>query len=224
MDTLQLHREKFRSWFDTTINEQFQLRHELVGQTLEGIFYTPKVDGWDIELTDSGAIHLPLGYLTMATSTGNFYRMDTNYQSWSGGIFGILLSKIDVIETHNPQVFPLVKQFFQNNTWDSFKGAKIKQIDWNWKREPNCKQDGKILSIKQAHKYLLEDSFVPESFVFHFDNNKNVFFFALEPDTLLEDQKTYTLISGGEEILIFFDKADLKRWNINTIGFQIRQD
>ena len=82
MDTLQLQREKFKSWFDTTINQQFQLRQELVEQTLEGIFYTSKVDGWDIELEDSGAIHLPLGYLTLVTTTGNLYRIDTNYQSW----------------------------------------------------------------------------------------------------------------------------------------------
>ena len=65
---------------------------------------------------------------------------------------------------------------------------------------------------------------MPESFLFHFDNDISVFFFALEPDALFEDEKTYTLISGGEEILIFFDKADLKRWNINTIGFQIQQE
>ena len=224
MDTLQLQREKFKSWFDTIINQQFQLRQELVGQTLEGIYYTSKVDGWDIDLTDSGVVHLPLGYLTIATTTGHFYRMDTNYQSWCGGIFGILLSKIDVNESHNPNVFPLVNQFFQDETWDNIKGAKIKQIDWNWKREPNCKLDGQILSIKQAHKYLVEDSFVPESFLFHFDNDISVFFFALEPDALFEDEKTYTLISGGVEILIFFDKADLKRWNINTIGFQIQQE
>lgn len=224
MNTRQFHREKFKSWFGKTINEQFQLRHELVGQALEGIFYTPKVDGWDIELTGSGAIHLPLGYLTIATTTGQFYRMDTNYQSWCSAIFGILLSKINVNETHNPNVFPLVNQFFQDETWDNIKGAKIKQIDWNWKRGPNCKLDGKTLSNRQAQRYLFEDSFVPESFVFHFDNGNSVFFFALEPDTLLEDQKTYTLISGGEEILILFDQADLKRWNINTIGFQIQQE
>lgn len=224
MDTLQLQKEKFKSWFDTTINQQFQLRQELVGQTLEGIFYTSKVDGWDIELEDSGAIHLPLGYLTIVTTTGNLYRIDTNYQSWCGGIFGILLSKIDVKETHNATVFPLVNQLLHDETWDSIKEAKIKQIDWNWKREPHCKLNGQILSIKQAHKYLSEDSFVPESFVFHFDNDKSIFFFALEPDEQLEDKKSYTLISGGEEILILFDKADLKRWNINTIGFQIRQD
>jgi hypothetical protein len=60
MDTLQLQREKFKTWFDTTIVKQFQLRQELVGQTFEGIFYTSKVEGWDIELDGSGAIHIPL--------------------------------------------------------------------------------------------------------------------------------------------------------------------
>lgn len=224
MNTLQLQKEMFKSWFDTTIAQQFQLRQELVGQTLEGIFYTSKVEGWDIDLEGSGVIHLPLGYLTLETTTGKLYRIDTNYQSWCGGIFGILLSKIDVNETHNATVFPLVNQLLHDEIWDSIKGAKIKQIDWNWKRETNCKLDGQILSIKKAYKYLSEDSFVPENLVFHFDNDKSIFFFALEPDEQLEDKKSYTLIGGGEEILIFFDKADLKHWNINTIGFQIRQE
>src|SRR5579875_4028814 len=145
MDTLQLQRGKFKSWFDTTINQQFQLRHELIGQILEGIFYTPTVDGWDIELTNSGAIHLPLGYLTLATTTGNLYRMDTSYQSLCGGIFGILLNKIEVNETHNPTVFPLINQFLQDRKWDCIRGAKIRQVDWNWKREPDCQLNGQKL-------------------------------------------------------------------------------
>jgi hypothetical protein len=224
MDTLQLQREKFRSSFDTTIRKQFQLRQELVGQTLEGMYYTSKVEGWDIEFDGSGAIHIPLGYLTFGTTIGNFYRIHTIYQTWCGGIFGILLEKITENETHNPKAFPLINQFFQDEKWKSIKGAKIKEVDWNWKCEPDCKLNGQSLSIKQSHKFLSEDSFVPESLVFHFDNDKSIFFFALEPDEEIEEKKTYTLISGGEEIIIFFDTADLKRWNINTLGFQIRQD
>ncbi len=224
MDTLQLRKEQFQTWFDTTIEKQFQLRQELAGQIIEGIFYTSKVDGWDIEVEKSGAVHIPLGYLTLTTTTGNIYLVDTNYQTWYGGIFGILLKKLTDNNTHKPTVFPLINQFREDEKWNRIKGAKIRQVDWNWKREPECKLDGQSLSIKEVHKFLQEDSFVPESLVFHFDNDKSVFFFALEPNEQIDDKQTYTLISGGEEIIIFFDKADLRRWNINTLGFQIRQD
>jgi hypothetical protein len=137
---------------------------------------------------------------------------------------GYFLEKITDNETHNPKAFPLINQFLIDEKWKGTKGAKIKQVDWNWKREPDCKLNGQSISIRQSHKFLSEDSFIPESLVFHFDNDKSIFFFALEPDEQNEEKKTYTLISGGEEIIIFFDKADLKRWNINTLGFQIRHD
>ena len=224
MNTLQSQKEQFKSWFDTTIQEQFKIREELIGQSVEGIFYTPQVDGWDIDLKGNNAVHLPLGYLTFVTSAGNTYRMETNYQTWCGGIFGIMLEKIIKNETHNPIVFPLINQFLQNEKWNIIKDAKIKQVDWNWKRETDCKLNGQNLSIREAHKFLLEDSFAPESLVFHFDNNKSIFFFALEPDEEICDKQTYTLISGGEEIMIFFDETDLKRWDIHIIGFQIRPD
>lgn len=135
-----------------------------------------------------------------------------------------MLEKITNNETHNPTVFPLINQFLQDEKWNSIKGAMIKQVDWNWKRKPDCKLNGQMLSIREAHEFLLEDSFVPESLVFHFECNKSIFLFALEPDEEISEKQSYTLISGGEEMMIFFDEADLKQWDINTIGFQIRPD
>lgn len=221
MDTQQTH---FKSWFDANFKEQFTIRQELIGQSLDGIFYTPKVEGWDIDLKENNVIHLPLGYLTFVTSNGNNYRIHTNYQTWSGGIFGIILKKTINNEVHIPTVFPLVNYILQDEKWKIIKGSKIKQVDWNWKREPNCKLNEQSLSLTEIQKYLLEDSFVPESLVFHFDNDKCIYFFAFEPDEENVENQTFKLLSGGEEIMIFFNDIDLKRWDITSIGFQIRPD
>ena len=221
---MQNNKAHFISWFDKTIQEQSVIRQELIGQSITGIFYTPKVEGWDIDIKDKEVIHLPLGYLTFATSCGNNYRINTNYQSWCGGIFGIMLERIIRIETHNPTVFPLTNQLLLADKWNYIKGAKIKQVDWYWKREPNCKLNGQSLTIKKVQKYLFEDCFLPESLVFHFDNAKSSYFFALEPDKEFVDKKTYKLISGGEEIMIFLDNKKFKNWDITSIGFQIQVD
>ena len=221
---MQNHKTHFISWFDKTIKEQSVIRQELIGQSFTGIFYTPKVEGWDINITDEEVIHLPLGHLTFATSTGNNYQINTNYQSWCGGIFGIMLEKVVTTETHIPTDSQLTNHMLLNDKWNYIKDAKLKQVDWYWKREPNCKLNGQSLTISSVQNYLFEDSFVPESLAFHFDNSKSLYLFALEPDEKLVEKKAYKLLSGGEELMIFFNNKKFRNWGITSIGFQILAD
>lgn len=220
MDTQQTH---FNTWFDKTINEQLEIRQELIGQTIAEIFYTPKVEGWDIAIKDETVIHLPLGYLTFVTSNGHIYEINTNYQSFCGGLFGITLNKKDSKETHNPIAYALTNYMLLDKKWSDISKFKISKIEWNWK-EPTCNANQQVLTKRDIKKYLFADCFVPENFVFHFDNGQKVYFFALEPDEEILDKQTYKLLSCGEEIMIFFDESKLQNWNINTIGFQIQGD
>jgi hypothetical protein len=111
-----------------------------------------------------------------------------------------------------------------DDKWNCIKDEKIKQVNWYWKREPNCKLNGQSLTINKVQKYLFEDCFLPESLAFHFGNTKAIYFFALEPDEELVDKKTHKLLSGGEEIMIFLDDKKFEDWNISSIGFQIQID
>jgi len=179
MDTLQNDKAHFISWFDRTIKEQFLVRQELIGQSIVEIFYTPKVEGWGIDIKVKDIIHLPLGYLTFVTSSGKNYRVNTNYQSWCGGLFGIMLERIESSETHDPTVFPLTNYMLLDDKWNDIKGSKVKEVDWYWKREPNCKLTGQHLALGEVQDYLFEDCFLPESLVFHFDNTKKYTFLLL---------------------------------------------
>ena len=220
---MDIHQTHFKTWFDKTINDQSEIRQELIGQTIAEIFYTPKVEGWDITIKDETVIHLPLGYLTFVTSSGRIYEINTNYQSFYSGLFGITLNKQDSKETHNPTAFDLINYMLLDKKWSDLSKFKIGKIEWNWK-EPSCKANKQILTKREIKNYLFKDCFVPENLVFHFDNGQKVYFFALEPDGEMLDTETYKLISCGEEIMIFLDESKLQNWNINTIGFQIQLD
>jgi hypothetical protein len=224
MDTLQKQKNDFKVFFKKFLQEQNGIRQELIGQSIAEIFYTPEVEGWDIDIKDATAIHLPYGYLNFTTISGQYYRINTNYQTFWGGIFGIALERRITNETHNSASVPLINYMLSDERWTAIKGAKISQIDWNWKREPNCRLDGQTLTTKKAEKYLFEDSFAPDNLVFHFDNGMTVYFFALEPDEENYGQQTYKLLSGGEEIMIFFSRVRLQDWGISSLGFQILVD
>ena len=217
MNEQQTH---FKAWFDKTIKEQFEIRQELIGQSIVEIFYTPKVEGWDINIIDDTVIHLPLGYLTFVTSNGLIYEINTNYQSFCGGLFGIMLTKKTTRETHNPTVYTLTNYTQMDKKWNDISKNKISKVEWNWK-EPTLKSNQVVLTRNEVQKYIFEDCFVPENLVFEFDNKQKILFFGLEPDTENTEVQTYSLISCGEEIMIFLDETKLKNWNINTIGYQI---
>ena len=74
---MDIHQTHFKDWFDKTINNQLEIRQELVGQSITEIFYTSQVDGWDIHIKDETVVHLPLGYLTFVTSKGHIYEFAT---------------------------------------------------------------------------------------------------------------------------------------------------
>ncbi|TAM97238.1 MAG: hypothetical protein EPN39_11770 [Chitinophagaceae bacterium] len=223
MSTLQSQKEHFKSWFDRTIKEQSEIRQELIGQSITEIFYTQRVEGWDITIKDETVIHIPLGYLTFVTSNRNIYEINTSYQSFCGGLFGIMLRKKETKETYNPSIFPLINQMVLDNKWSNISKLKINQIEWNW-TEPTYKASHQILTKREALKYLFEDCFLPENLTFQFDNEKKIYFFVLEPDEEIIDKQTYKLLSCGEELMIFLDETKLRIWNINTIGFQIQVD
>ena len=220
MDTHQTH---FRDWFDKTLNDQSEIRQELIGQSITEIFYTPQVEGWDINIKDETVIHLPLGYLAFVTSKGHIYEINTNYQSYCGGLFGIMLTKQLTRETHNPTAFPLTNYMLLDKKWSDVSKFKISQIDWNW-NEPTFNLNQQVLTKSEAQKHVFKDCFLPENFVFHFDNGQKLYFFSFEPDAEIKDKQTYKLLSCGEEIIIFFDETKLQSWDINKIGFQISVD
>jgi hypothetical protein len=220
MDTHKIH---FKAWFNKTINDQLEIRQELIGQSIAEIFYTPKVEGWDINIKDETIIHLPLGYLTIVTSLGHIYEINTNYQSFCGGLFGIMLAKKLTKETHSLAAFPLTNYILLDKKWSDISKFKLSQIDWNW-NEPTFNPNQHVLIKSKAQKYIFEDCFLPESFVFHFDNGQKVYFFSFEPDAEIKDNQTYKLLSCGEEIMIFFDETKLLDWDIKTTGFQILVD
>ena len=223
MNTLQSQKEHFKSWFDRTIKEQSEIRQELIRQSITEIFYTLRVEGWDINIKDETVLHLPLGYLIFVTSSGNIYEINTNYQSFCGGLFGIMLHKRDTKETHNSTAFPLINYMLLDKKWSNISKLKINQIEWNW-NEPTYKASEQILTKQEAGRYLFEDCFVPENKAFHFDNGQKIYFFALEPDEEITNRQTYKLLSCGEELIVFLDETKLQNWNINTIGFQIQVD
>jgi hypothetical protein len=213
----------FKYSFDKTIKDQSEIRQELIGQTIVEIFYTPKVEGWDINIEDETVIHLPLGYLTFVTSTGLICEINTCYQSFCGGLFGIMLERKLTKETHNPVVYPLTNYMLIDKKWNDVSKFKITQINWNW-NEPTFKSNQQLLTKIEAQKYLFEDCFVPESFVFHFENGKKIYFFSFEPDEEIKDKQTYKLLTCGEELMIFLDETKLQTWGIKTFGFQIMVD
>ena len=218
------NKEIFRNWFYKTNKEQFEIRQKMVGQQIVAAFYSPFVDGWDIEIKDETIFHIPMGFITLQLSDNNYYRINTSYQSWCGGIFGILIEPID-FNKFSETIFETDKAYFNSNkNWSTISNSELLSIDWNWKREPNCKLDGQTLTLNQAENYLYEDCFVPDNLVFHFSNGETIYFFSLEPDAEIVNNKTYTLISGGEEIMVFFKADRLKKWEINTLGFEILID
>lgn len=221
MNTLQTQKENFKNWFDNTIRQQFAIRQELIGESITDVYYIPKAEGWGIDIKDETAIHLPYGNLTFQTTSGNTYRINTSYQTWCGGIFGIMLEKINTKGEPDPSV-SLENQLLLDEKWDSVKTAKINAIQWYWKRDKIYKPDKQKFTVDKVREYLFEDSFTPESLVFLFDNGKKIFFFALEPDEEFPKKNTYNLLGGGEEIMIFFDEGKLDRWNITSLGFEIQ--
>lgn len=224
MDTLQKQKADFRNFFEKFLQEQNRIRQELIGQGIEEIFYMTEVEGWDIKIKDETAIHLPYGYLNFTATSGQSYRINTNYQTFCGGIFGIALERLNTNETHNPASVPLIDYMLSDERWTAIKDTKITHIDWNWKREPNCRLDGQTLTMKKAEKYVFEDCFAPDNLAFHFNNGRTVYFFAHEPDEENIENQTYKLLSGGEEIMIFFDMARLQEWGISSLGFLILVD
>jgi hypothetical protein len=135
-----------------------------------------------------------------------------------------MLEKIVTNETHNPATVALTNYMLLEDRWNDIKSAKINQIEWNWKREPNCKLNGQRFEISEVQKYLYEDCFAPDNLAFHFDNGKSIYFFALEPDEEVIEKQIYKFIGGAEEIMIFSDKTRLNFWGITTIGFQIEAE
>ena len=221
MNTLKDQKTLFADWFENTIKEQALIRKELAGQTITTIFYSSKVEGWGIDIKDETVNHLPYGFLTFETDKGNCYRIDTNYQTWSGGIFGIMLQKITADKIQDETNTSINHLLIEKN-WLAVDQCKIVHIEWNWTRRLNSRKSGlSILALSKAKKYLFEDEFVPENLVFHFDNGKKIYFFALEPDEELLVSKTYKILGGSEEIMIFFEEGRLNDWDITSLGFQI---
>lgn len=217
---MDIHQTHFKDWFDKTINNQLEIRQELVGQSITEIFYTSQVDGWDIHIKDETVVHLPLGYLTFVTSKGHIYEINTDYQSFNGGLFGIMLTRKGTKENHNPTAFPLTNYMLLEKKWCDINKLKINQIDWNW-NEPTFNSNQQTLTKSEAYEYIFEDCFLPENLVFRFDNGRKIYFFSFEPDAKIKDKETYKLLRGGEEIMIFFDETKFQSWDINTIGFQL---
>jgi len=81
--------------------------------------------------------------------------------------------------------------------------------------------NGQTLTTEQVEKFIYEYSVIPDNFIFHFSNGQKIHFFALEPDTKIEDKGIYTFVHGGEEIMIFFDENRLNYWELITVGFEI---
>lgn len=211
------HKEIDKKYFKM-LYQQAELRKEMVGQRIIAAFYTSKIEGYNIDIKDSTIIHIPTGSIILQLSNHNYYQIYTNYQTWSGGEYGLMLKKLDI---NKFEKLKTDKNYFEENTnWQLLNKQKIISIQWNWKTAPNCTLDKQGLTARQA-KELIYIGCWPDNFIFHFSNEQKIYFFALEPDSEIEPKKTYTLISGGEEIMIFFDETKLKHWEITTIGFEI---
>lgn len=211
----------FKKYFLKTIQEQSSIRKEMIGKSIDAIYYAPKVEGLNVDIKDESVIHVPMGYLTLQLPDSQLYRLNTNYQTWWGGIYGILIERIHAVDFFNNKFKPEENQIVYNKSWQFIRGQRIENIKWNWKTEPYDKNEGKILTAKEALDYLYEDSFLPNNLVFKFENNKSIYFFALEPDAEVSDKSIYTFIPGGEEIMVFLDESKLPTWNIFNKGFEI---
>ena len=115
------------------IKEQFFIRNEIIGCHLQAIYYAPKLDAWDFDIKDESVIHIPMGILTFKLSNGNYYQLNTNYQEFNSGSFGILIDKIEE-EAFLRNKFDLdIDYFNQLKVWDKFKKLSIESINWKWK-------------------------------------------------------------------------------------------
>ncbi len=188
----------------------------MIGKGIDAIYYAPKVEGWE-EIKDKEVIHVPMGFLTIQLSDTTFYKLNTDYQSWCGGIFGIQIERIQAKEFFENKYVQDENNLNVNKNWQAIAGQRIRNIKWYWKTDSNEVLDGTVLNDEDALEFLFEDLFLPESIVFTFENNKKVYFSAFAPDS------DYKLITGAEEIMIFFDEAKLLQWGIASKGFEIEQ-
>ena len=215
------HKELFQKYFKELIKEQSLIRNDMLGHSISSIYYTPKLDAWNIDIKDENIIHLPMGVVTLVLSNGKHYQINTNYQSWSGRSFGVLLKKLEK-EEFTKNKLELDKDYYnKEHIWSPFQDVLITKVNWNWKTKLEEPKNGKKLSLSLASKYIFEDYFVPESLILEFENKEKVFFFGLEPDEKKTYNNTYSLIRGGEELIIFLNENKLERWNLKNIGFQI---
>jgi len=167
---------------------------------------------------DSSVIHVQTGFIILQLSNDTYYQLNTTYQTYAGGEFGIMLKKLDAEKFENEKYLSDKNYFKIDKNWQSVDNEEIVNIHWNWKIEPNCKLNGQTL---QVEKFIYEDSVIPNNFIFHFSNGQKIHFFVLEPDTKIEDKEIYTFVHGGEEIMIFFDENRLNYWELTTVGFEI---
>lgn len=221
MNNQEVYRRNYSKWIDNLFVQQQQLFEELIGQVIIEIRYTNELEGWDIDIQDESIIHIPMGFVNFKTEKGGYYRIITNFQSYQGGYYGILLEKYDehelMTKLHEKDV-----NHYDQSIWEPIHSQTIQKIEWNWKSISEKFMEGKEVTRTQIQQILYEKDLVLDNLIIHFSYGRKIFFFALEPDNKLEDKNTYYLLSGGEELMIFFDEEKLVKWDITTFGFKIK--
>jgi hypothetical protein len=218
---IEEHKKIFRDFFLEKTNEQFLIRSEMIGHHILSVYYTSKLEAWDFDIKDESVIHVPTGILTIKLSNGNYYQLNTNYQDLSGGSYGILIDKIEE-KSFLRQKFDLDTDYFSElKRWDKFKKISIDSIKWKWNAKGKIYKRGTVLALKKITEDFIYN-FVPESLVLKFDNNETIHILALEPDAEIPDKETYTLLSCGEEFMIFLDENKLEKWDLSNLGFEIQ--
>jgi len=209
------HKELFRDYVYHTIHEQSLIRDEMIGQSIVSIYYAPIIEGWDFDFKDKKVIHIPMGVLTIKMSNGLFYQMNTNYQDFGGGGFGVLLKKVSEDEFENSRYKLDLDYFGRGGVWNGFQRKKIDGVKCKWSSYSHFLKEDKEIDLVEVEEYLYRDYFVPVQLIFEFEDGQKLFFFALEPDDEIPEKSIYMLHQCGEELMIFFDEATIKYWGLN---------
>jgi hypothetical protein len=197
---------------------QHSLICKLIGQKIIDVYYRDIMDGWDFEITDPDVRHVPEGILFLITNNIQFYKIDTSYQSWSGGEFGLVIKDSNQ-EDLNQMGYSSCLKTTDTNIFSNVIGTEILEIRWHWKLEQI--EPLKSININILCTNITDKDYYPDNLEIAFKNGNRIYIFAAEPDNYLEESNTYTLIGAGEELMIFRTWKKAEEWGIKTKGFKI---
>ena len=215
------HEKLYINWFKSQVETQNKLTSELIGDSICDVFYTDNLKEWDIDIIQNNVIHVPTGYISFVTKQNKYYRINTDYQSWSGSEFGLLLES----QTKNEFKIKLQeKDIIKSNEkkWLEVLDSEITDVSLNWKYEREYNSfEGLSKNYNTIAARILTTDYFPDNLSVKFKNGKELFIVAAEPDYEVGNNRYYLNIAG-EELMVFFDRNEMEKWGIKTLGFTIK--